>query len=93
MNTMFHMLLFISAVAFAPQSAAQKTNQPRRPVASTRVPVDVSIQGLTVAPSTGAPTPFICVPSIADQAAAGCLMASSTPTFGLLFPYPGENCV
>ena len=46
MNTMIPMLLFASAVAFAPQSAAQKTNQPKQPVASTRVPVDVSLQGL-----------------------------------------------
>ena len=35
--------------------------------------------------------PFVCVDSIADQATAGCLTASSTPTSGVLFPYPGIN--
>ena len=39
MNTMIPMLLFVSVVVtgFAPQSAAQKTNQPREPVARSEV--------------------------------------------------------
>ncbi len=32
-----------------------------------------------------------CAASIADQTGPGCLQASSTPTQGLLFPYPGTG--
>ncbi len=46
MNATIPTLLIVATVAFAPQSTAQKTNQSREPVASTRVPVDVSLQGL-----------------------------------------------
>ncbi len=46
MNATMSTLLIVATVAFAPQSAAQKTNQPEKPVASTRIPVDVSLQGL-----------------------------------------------
>jgi len=43
------------------------------------------------APSGG--PPFACVKTIADQATNGCLSASSTPTLGALFPYPGIDNV
>ncbi len=48
MNATVPTLLIVATVAFTPQSAAQKTNQPKEPVASARVPVDVSLQGLGV---------------------------------------------
>ncbi len=35
--------------------------------------------------------PLSCANSLQDQAAAGCLEASSTATSGLLFPYPGSS--
>ena len=48
MNATIPMLLFVSAIAtgLAPQGAAQQTRQLREPIASSRVPVDVSLQGL-----------------------------------------------
>ncbi len=112
MNATIPMLLIVATVTLAPQSAAQKTNQPRKPGASARVPVDVSLQGLGdvsglalgdaarggrvfVTPSVGSVSPlaFSCAPSIRDKATGKCLQADSTPTFGLLFPYPGINNV
>ena len=32
-----------------------------------------------------------CVRSLRDQAGGACLSASSTPTLGLLIPYPGDS--
>ena len=93
MNTMIPMLLFVSAVAFAPQSEAQQARQLKEPIASarsgSRVPLDVSLQGL------GDVSRIIlgdaCAAAIKDRAGAGCLRASSTPIAGMLFPYPGVN--
>ena len=94
MRTMIPMLLFVSAAAtgFAPQSAAQKTNQPEKPVASMRVPVDFSLQGLGGPSTIGLTATTSCLDSIQDRGSGGnCLMASSTPSSGVLFPYPGIN--
>ena len=93
------MLLFVSVAAgFAPQSAAQEARQPKEPIAGarsgSRVPVDVSLEGLgggsSMIPLT---TAVSCLDSIKNKATGGCLMASSRPTFGMLFPYPGANNV
>ncbi len=48
---------------------------------------------VSVTPSVGSVSPlaFSCAPSIRDQAAGGCLQASSTPTPGLLFPPPHDG--
>ena len=51
-----------------------------------RVPVDVSVAG-----GGAQPLQLLCVQSILDQATGGCLQATSTPTNGMLFPYPGTN--
>ncbi len=93
MTTMIPMLLFVSAVAtgFASQGAAQKTNQPEKPVASSRIPLDVSLQGLGGPSTIGLTTTTSCLDSIQDRGSGGnCLMASSTPTFGLLYPLGPE---
>ncbi len=96
MNATIPMLLIVATVAFAPQSAAQQARQLREPVTSSRVPVDVSLQGVGTIPasrSSGVGLRLECLQSIADQAdPSACLMASSLPTFGMLHPYPGiEN--
>jgi len=58
--------------------------------ADRRVPVDVSIAGGGGGPSTiGIQVGRSCIQRILDQANGGCLQASSTPTNGLLLPYPG----
>jgi hypothetical protein len=59
-----------------------------------RVPADISFAGgggglSTIAYRTG----LSCIQRILDQANGGCLAASSTPTFGMLTPYPGTNNV
>ncbi len=50
MNATIPMLLIVATVALAPQSAAQETNQRKEPGAGvrsgSRVPVDISLQGL-----------------------------------------------
>jgi hypothetical protein len=60
--------------------------------ADRRVPVDVSVAGGGVGPSIA---PFqvgsACIQRILDQANGACLEASSEPTFGKLFPYPGTS--
>jgi len=62
--------------------------------ADRRTPVDVSVAGGGGGSSTiGFMIGRACLPSITDQANGGCLEASSTPTFGMLFPYPGTNNV
>ena len=110
MNATIPTLLIVATVATGAASQAQKANQPRERVASSRVPVDVSLQGLGdvsglalgdaarggsafATPSVGSVSPlaFSCAPSIRDQAAGGCLMASSIPTPGLLFPPPHDG--
>ncbi len=54
MHTTIPMLLIVATVAFAPQSAAQQARQLREPIASarsgSRIPLDVSLQGLGDAP-------------------------------------------
>ncbi len=91
MNATMPTLLIVATVAFAPQSAAQKTNQPEKPVVNTRVPVDVSLQGLGDPSTIGLTATTSCLDSIQDRGSGGnCLMASSTPTFGLLYPLGPE---
>ncbi len=96
MTTTIPKLLIVATVAFAPQSAAQQARQLREPVASSRVPVDVSLQGVGTIPASrsgGVGLGLECLQRIADQATEGCLQASSMPTFGLLYPYPGIHNV
>ena len=54
------------------------------------VPVDVSTAGIT---SQDLVARLACVQRIADQATSGCLLASSTPTPGMLFPPPHDGGV
>ena len=108
MNATMPMLLVSTvAAALAPQAAAQEPNpskvSSRRPVdvsvqglgeAIRRAPdgrVRGSNLGLSVGPVTGVDGD--CLSSIADRATGGCLTASSTPTLGALYPYPGLNNV
>jgi len=88
--------------SLASQRSTQRDDPSR---VGPRVPLDVSVEGLGGSLRTpGAPggairvearratpssTPLDCLERIADQATSGCLTASSTPTFGLLVPYPG----
>jgi len=66
--------------------------------ATRRAPGDIpqggSSIGFLARPSAdGLDTPLDCLESIADQATGSCLTASSTPTLGMLYPYPGLNNV
>ena len=63
-----------------------------------RRPVDISIEGvddlsLVTQPSLGGGPPIGCLSTIRDQATSNCLMASSTATSGVLYPYPGVGNV
>ncbi len=83
MTTTIPMLLIVLAVAFAPQSAAQKT---RTGKTGSRTLVEVPSR-----PARGACGHATCATGILDLGTDRCIKASSTPTFGLLFPYPGIN--
>ena len=76
-------LLIVATVAFAPQSAAQKT---RTGKTGSRTLVEVPSR-----PATSACGHATCAEGILDLGTDRCIKASSTPTFGLLFPYPGIN--
>ena len=95
MNTTIPMLLVSAlAVGFAPQNAVQDTGHRKEPVADLRsgfrLPLDISLQGLGGGPIT-LTTTTSCLDSIKDRATGGCLMASSTPTPGTLFPPPHDG--
>ncbi len=83
MTTAIPMLLIVATVAFAPQSAAQKT---RTGKTGSRTLVDVPSR-----PARGACGHATCAAGIIDLGTDRCIKASSTPTFGVLFPYPGIN--
>ncbi len=83
MNATIPMLLIVATVAFAPQSAAQKT---RTEKTGSRTLVEVPSR-----PAKGACGHATCAEGILDLGTDRCIKASSTPTFGLLFPYPGIN--
>ena len=51
------------------------------------------VSGTSIGPQQEAIPTLICADSINDQGGSGCLQASSVPTSGLLFPYPGDNNV
>lgn len=76
----------VLVVLFAQGAAAQIEG--RRPA-----PPDVSAVGNDGRGFVGGTQPLqlLCVQWLLDQATGGCLQASSIPTFGKLFPYPGTN--
>lgn len=87
--------LLLTAPALCAQGA-QDTARSTPPTAerpateSARTPaVQGATNGSTSLALVSAQT--ICLDSIEDQATGNCLSASSAPTFGLLFPYPGIN--
>jgi len=89
MSTVVAPLLFLPALVLGVAAQAASKVEPRRSV-------DISLAGLdgVARPSSiGSLARLFCVPRIEDQATGACLQASSTPTLGMLFPYPGENNV
>ncbi len=85
MNATIPTLLIVATAAFAPQSAAQKARPGKT---GSRTLVEGSSR-----PARSACGHATCAIGILDLGTDRCIKASSTPTFGLLFPYPGENCV
>jgi len=103
MNTLSAVLGLALVSSLSAQRAGSSEHEEVRP----RRPVDVSVEGLREAPrraprdsaagrSTGVAARRLrldCLESIADRATGVCLTASSTPTHGMLYPYPGLDNV
>jgi hypothetical protein len=84
-----HRLGLAFVVAFVLPAGAQEARLDRR------VPPDVSLwnSGGGAPSSIGLRVGLSCIQRIADQATGDCLVASSIPTLGRLFPYPGSENV
>ena len=61
------------------------------PIALILLSSPLLAQTRTKAPAGGATNILNCVNSLKDQDGDGCIQASSVPTSGRLFPYPGSN--
>ena len=80
MNTMGFTLLFVLIAGLAPEPLAQMQEH----ATTNAKPVFITQQ------APGGHVDSKCAESVRDQAdPTNCIKASSTATFGLLFPYPG----
>ena len=99
--TISTLLPTISLLSFTVSGSGQETPSGAGGAEKTRPPVSkpvVSLPPESVNPGPSPtrsvsrlPWPLACARSIRDQGGGGCIEASSTPTLGLLFPYPGKG--